>query len=216
MSKSFPVVLSELRKEKGLSQKEAAEQLGISQALLSHYEKGIRECSQSFLLKTADFYGVTCDYLLGKSTDRQGMGDFKSLLLSEETDADPIRKTIIKAICIVGELLSQSDATHGLHINEFISAQLYKLVLLEAKAGNLPKSWAGKLANNGEVKLSELYLSIIDRAAAASIAPNENKENVCEDEPMPEALKTVMSITEKSILEKTLECIPPIPLDLLK
>ncbi len=216
MKKSFPVILSELRKEKGLSQKEAAEQLGISQALLSHYEKGIRECSQSFLLKTADFYGVTCDYLLGKSTDRQGMGDFKSLLLSEETDADPIRKTIIKAICIVGETLSRNDATHGLHINEFISAQLYKLVLLEAKAGNLPKSWAGKLANNGNVNLSELYLSIIDRAAAASIVPSENKLNPCEDEPMPEALKTVMSITEKAILEKTLDNIPPISLDLLK
>ena len=39
MERSFPIILCELRKEKGLSQKEAAAQLGVSQALLSHYEK---------------------------------------------------------------------------------------------------------------------------------------------------------------------------------
>ena len=44
MKSDFPRVLSLLRKEKGISQKEAANQLGVSQALLSHYEKGIREC----------------------------------------------------------------------------------------------------------------------------------------------------------------------------
>ena len=39
----FAAVLSQLRKERGSSQKKAAADLGISQALLSHYEKGIRE-----------------------------------------------------------------------------------------------------------------------------------------------------------------------------
>ena len=41
----------ELRTEKGISQKAAAVDLGISQALLSHYEKGIREFSLDFLCK---------------------------------------------------------------------------------------------------------------------------------------------------------------------
>ena len=41
--------LVELRTEKGLSQKVAAMELGISQALLSHYEKGIREFNLEFL-----------------------------------------------------------------------------------------------------------------------------------------------------------------------
>ena len=53
-----------LRKERGFTQKRAAESLGISQALLSHYEKGIRECGLGFLCSCADFYGVTTDYLL--------------------------------------------------------------------------------------------------------------------------------------------------------
>ena len=73
MKSDFPRVLSLLRKEKGISQKEAASQLGVSQALLSHYEKGIRECGLDFLIRAADFYGVSADYLLGRSADPDGM-----------------------------------------------------------------------------------------------------------------------------------------------
>lgn len=72
MNSNFPRILSLLRKEKGISQKKAAESLGISQSLLSHYEKGIRECGLSFVLKVAEFYDVSCDYLLGKTANRQG------------------------------------------------------------------------------------------------------------------------------------------------
>ena len=72
MNADFPRILTLLRKERGISQKLAASQLGISQALLSHYEKGIRECGLDFLIRCADFYGVSCDYLLGRSPDREG------------------------------------------------------------------------------------------------------------------------------------------------
>ena len=61
MSKAFGNTIAYLRKEKGISQKQAAEDLAISQALLSHYEKGIRECSLDFVVKAADYYGVSCD-----------------------------------------------------------------------------------------------------------------------------------------------------------
>ncbi|WP_040196681.1 helix-turn-helix domain-containing protein [Candidatus Soleaferrea massiliensis] len=73
MNADFPRILTLLRKEKGISQKQAASELQISQALLSHYEKGIRECGLEFLTRAADFYGVSCDYLLGRSPDRHGM-----------------------------------------------------------------------------------------------------------------------------------------------
>ena len=49
MATNITARLSSLRKEKGLSQKEAAAGLGVSQALLSHYENGIRECGLDFL-----------------------------------------------------------------------------------------------------------------------------------------------------------------------
>ena len=74
MERKFPIILCELRKEKGLSQKETAAKLGISQALLSHYEKGIRECGQEFLIKAADFYDVSCDYLLGRTKEKDFPG----------------------------------------------------------------------------------------------------------------------------------------------
>ena len=73
MNADFPRIITLQRKERKISQKQAAADLGISQALLSHYEKGIRECGLDFLVKTADYYNVSCDYLLGRtaSPDRQ-------------------------------------------------------------------------------------------------------------------------------------------------
>jgi len=59
-----------MRKERGLSQKQAAAELGISQALMSHYENGIRECGLDFLIRTARYFGVSCDFLLGLTDDR--------------------------------------------------------------------------------------------------------------------------------------------------
>ena len=72
MLNQFPRLLTLLRQEKDISQKQAAQDLGVSQALLSHYEKGIRECGLDFVVKAADYYKVSADYLLGRSPDRQG------------------------------------------------------------------------------------------------------------------------------------------------
>ena len=70
MNKDFGRIITLLRKEKKLSQKQVANDLGVSQSLLSHYEKGIRECGLNFLMKTADYFGVSCDYLLGRTPNR--------------------------------------------------------------------------------------------------------------------------------------------------
>ena len=72
MNTAFPRIVTLLRKERGLSQKQVANDLGISQALLSHYEKGIRECGLEFVVRCAAYYGVSCDYLLGRTADRSG------------------------------------------------------------------------------------------------------------------------------------------------
>lgn len=40
---------------------------------MSHYEKGIRECGLDFVVRVADYYNVSCDYLLGRSAERNGM-----------------------------------------------------------------------------------------------------------------------------------------------
>lgn len=71
MNRDFARIITFLRKERNLSQKQAAEELGISQALLSHYEKGIRQCGLDFVVKAAEYYNVSCDYLLGRTVDRE-------------------------------------------------------------------------------------------------------------------------------------------------
>ena len=67
MDRSFPETLSALRREKNINQRTAAAELGISQALLSHYENGAREPGLSFVCRACDYYGVSADYLLGRS-----------------------------------------------------------------------------------------------------------------------------------------------------
>ena len=69
MSKTFPEILSELRRSRGLSQRQAAAELNISQALLSHYENGAREPGLAFVCRACDYYGVSADYLLGRTDE---------------------------------------------------------------------------------------------------------------------------------------------------
>lgn len=71
MHKPFSCILSELRKKRGLSQRAAASDLRISQALLSHYENGAREPGLHFVCRVCEYYDVTADYLLGL-TDESG------------------------------------------------------------------------------------------------------------------------------------------------
>ena len=70
MTTKFSDRIKKLRKSFGLSQKDAAIKLGVSQAQLSHYENGIRECSLDFVVTLAKFYGVSCDYLLGATAEK--------------------------------------------------------------------------------------------------------------------------------------------------
>ncbi len=92
MTMEFNRIITLLRKERGITQKQAAEELGVSQALLSHYEKGIRECGLEFVVKVANYYEVSCDYLLGRSPERNGMVINAADIPSPETMKDNIFK----------------------------------------------------------------------------------------------------------------------------
>lgn len=62
----FRFRLKELRENMGLSQYTFAEQIGIAQSTVGGWEAGKREPNFSTILKIADFFGVTVDYLLGR------------------------------------------------------------------------------------------------------------------------------------------------------
>ena len=66
--------LSALRKEKGLTLRELAEQVGITAAALSNYEKGQKEPSLGYAKKLAQYYGVSLDYLCGGEMRSGGRG----------------------------------------------------------------------------------------------------------------------------------------------
>lgn len=74
MHARFARNLSQLRHEKGVSQRQAAQALEVSQALLSHYENGIREPGLAFVVRACDYYEVSADYLLGRRPERSPEG----------------------------------------------------------------------------------------------------------------------------------------------
>jgi len=59
-----------LRQENRLSQKICAKELQISPRAYAYYESGEREPQLSILIRTADFYGVSLDYLAGRCQAR--------------------------------------------------------------------------------------------------------------------------------------------------
>ena len=62
--------LAMLRKEKGLVQKELAALLNLSVSAVSSYEKSVHAPDLAMLGRLAEFYGVTTDYLLGRTEYR--------------------------------------------------------------------------------------------------------------------------------------------------
>ena len=58
--------LRDLREDKDLKQVDVAKYLGIQQTVYSRYERGFQTIPVEHLIKLADFYNVTTDYILGR------------------------------------------------------------------------------------------------------------------------------------------------------
>lgn len=61
--------LKELRKQRGISQLKLAMDLSMNQNSISRYESGTREADYATLIKLADYFNVSIDYLLGRTDD---------------------------------------------------------------------------------------------------------------------------------------------------
>lgn len=59
--------LRDLREDHDKTQQDIADVLGTSQTMYARYERGANELPLRHLLTLADYYGVSADYLLGRS-----------------------------------------------------------------------------------------------------------------------------------------------------
>ena len=153
MSVEFAAKLSELRRENNITQKNAAEELGISQALLSHYEKGIRECHLEFVVKAAQYYGVTTDWLLGNSDNKYPEN---TLFDASDSDTDFTVKaqTILKSLIYLYNH-SQNNNDSEIFFNDFFSVAIKKYIAItENKDVTLSKLCDLAISENEATKLS--------------------------------------------------------------
>lgn len=151
MNAEFSRTLSLLRQEKGVSQRTAATALGISQALLSHYENGIREPGLSFVVRACDYYGVSADYLLGRTMTRDGttIGTEELYDLSEEKDnsmrggvlALLSKKLLVNSVGVLFDLLAKTGNRNAVRAaSNYLSAAVYQVFrrLYQAVPDNNP------------------------------------------------------------------------------
>lgn len=147
MNKDFPRIMTLLRKERGLSQKQAAADLEVTQALLSHYENGKRECGLDFLVRAADYYGVSVDYLLGRTALSTGAAVYERELpessVSEKYEGAPSgastffqKKLITNAVEIVFSLLIKAKNTElAKAVCSYLSLAVYRSFRMVYSAG---------------------------------------------------------------------------------
>lgn len=76
--------LKELRSEANWTQQEVADRLGISRANYSHIENNRNEPDNELLVKIADLYAVSTDYLLGKTNIKDGAGSVKEAEINDD------------------------------------------------------------------------------------------------------------------------------------
>lgn len=78
-------IITKLRKEKEVGQKELAVLLNMSVATISNYEKGVHSPDLSTVCKLADYFQVTTDYLLGRTSYRCAPEVLDDYLISDFT-----------------------------------------------------------------------------------------------------------------------------------
>ena len=198
MNADFPRILTLLRKERGISQKEAAKELGISQALLSHYEKGIRECGLDFVVRSADFYHVSCDYLLGRSPERSGatlqMEDLPEAENGEKNNRmrgsilpTLNKKLIFNSLNILFDLLQKLNCTEMTKgVSDFLMLSVYRMFRIvysvnhknEQNFFQVPKYLSAPKAVAAMVEIEAEAAALADGAAGGKLITPEDRERM--------------------------------------
>ena len=212
MVSGFSRTLSLLRKEKGVNQRAVASELGISQALLSHYETGAREPGLEFLSRVCDYYGVTVDYMLGRTLVRGSSKSHDDIEdASEEKDnrlegraASSLlaKKLITGSISILYDIAGRSGH-NGLvsEMTNYFGSTVYKLFRLFYKvAGSNPETFFSEPAttfpalSNADISIAEANVQFIltSKSDRAKLIPLSNDTLSREFPKYSQALLTVI------------------------
>lgn len=84
----FGKLLAQLRKERGLLQKEVATHLNMTVATVSNYEKGVHLPDLNTLILLADFFDVSTDYLLQRTNYKASIDTLNHPLSADYTVSD--------------------------------------------------------------------------------------------------------------------------------
>lgn len=189
MITEFGRTITRLRKKKGLSQKQVCAELGISQALLSHYEKGIRECGLGFLVKLAEFYSVSVDYLLGRTPNPNGASE-SGEEIPEIDELEDVNRTRGNTYCMLNrKLIVNSTAVIYSLLSEINNKKLSKAVsdyLSVAEYSVFRKIYSLKENNPDDIftlrnSSTEAYCNAslsLNEARIADIKSNSNIEGI--------------------------------------
>jgi len=160
MKSAMAEILSRLRRDRGLSQRQAASDLGISQALLSHYENDAREPKLEFIIKACDYYGVTADYLLG----RAGSPAEQILPAPHGCKGD---KRFVSAACAVFDMLDRLPDT------ELYEAAVNFLVIPVDTVANLLKDPVAPYDPSRDAEMKMAEAAFVNRARRMAINKSE-------------------------------------------
>ena len=219
MVNDFPRTLSLLRQEKKISQRKASQDLGVSQALLSHYENGVREPGLSFVVRAADYYGVSADYMLGRTMSRDGaailaeeipdMSQQRDNSLKGSAAAMLTKKLLVNSLALFFDVLGKSgNKTLISEVAAYLSACFYKAYRFVYAMDK--KSAGGAFATPGAYfsELSDAYIKVLESRLRQMAAqdkkdaielPDMSMDNLSREYPQlaPSLLAVLHSVSEK-------------------
>ena len=91
MMAEFGEMLAELRNDRGITQKELADELFVSAGTISNYENGVHFPDIEKLIALADYFHVTTDYLLGRCSVNVSPDAFEETVFRNMTAGQVIR-----------------------------------------------------------------------------------------------------------------------------
>lgn len=128
--------LKELRRSAGVTQKELAAALGVAQPTLSGWENDRFQIDYDSLIKIADYFNTSIDYLLGRDTEsslsRSDIVTEKPVVRSDDEkllgvyhSLDDQSKTQLMSVAYM--LAANNLAQQGVDVNQLVEQQLHKI-----------------------------------------------------------------------------------------